>query len=51
MIKKWHICFNNGKKATNIYVDNDKLNMVINGERIYILIIVKMGMPIMKMMN
>lgn len=23
-------------KATNIYLDNDKLNMVINGERIYI---------------
>ena len=23
-------------KATNIYVNNDKLNMVINGERIYI---------------
>ena len=23
-------------KATNIYVENDKLNMIINGERIYI---------------
>ena len=23
-------------KATNVYVNNDKLNMVINGERIYI---------------
>lgn len=23
-------------KATNIYLDNDRLNMVINGERIYI---------------